>query len=111
MLRIKRFLTGHSRFDLRNSRYCGRRAAAMTWKLAGLVLITIGAIACGCKKKPPVPEPSSTPAYQTIARAHWLGKNQIAEDTNAISLMGVWHLPESARLESQTLGKLSLLPW
>jgi hypothetical protein len=55
----------------------------------------------------PVP-PSS---MQTIARIHWLGMKHLAGETNAAQLMAIWNLPESARLERQTLDKLSIAPW
>ena len=51
------------------------------------------------------------PASETVASVHWLGKNRIATDTNATALMGVWNLPESARLENRILDKLSAAPW
>jgi hypothetical protein len=47
------------------------------------------------------------PAVQTIARLHWLGKTGLAAQTNAAGLMGLWNLPESAKLEAQTLDKLA----
>jgi hypothetical protein len=43
-----------------------------------------------------------------LARIHWLGKKRLAADTNAADFMTVWNLPESARLEAQTLDKLAL---
>ena len=54
--------------------------------------------------------PKPVPA-QTIARLHWLGKTRVCEDSNALGLKGVWNLPESLRLEQQTLDKLSMAPW
>jgi hypothetical protein len=47
----------------------------------------------------------------TIVRVYWQGKKRLAADTNAAGLMSVWNLPESARLERQTLDKLSFAPW
>ncbi|MGA9777570.1 MAG: hypothetical protein ACLPRE_15665 [Limisphaerales bacterium] len=47
----------------------------------------------------------------TIARVHWLGMKQLSGATNAASLMTIWNLPESGKLEKQTLDKLSLAPW
>jgi hypothetical protein len=40
-----------------------------------------------------------------------LGKKRLATETNAAYVMGIWNLPESARLEAQTLDKLSKAPW
>src|SRR5690606_221263 len=42
---------------------------------------------------------------------HWVGKRKLAADTNASRLMTVWNMPESSRLEAQTLDKLSTAPW
>jgi hypothetical protein len=47
----------------------------------------------------------------TIVRVHWLGKRKIAADTNSAELMNVWKMPESVKLEAQTLDKLSQAPW
>ena len=56
--------------------------------------------------------PESQPApMQTVARIHWLGLTRLAQGTNAASFMAVWNLPESRKLEQQTLDKLSLAPW
>ena len=52
-----------------------------------------------------------TSAAQTVARIHWLGMKHLSGDTNAARLMAIWNLPESRRLERQTLDKLSLAPW
>ncbi len=49
----------------------------------------------------------SETASATVARIHWLGKTQLAAETNAAHFLSVWNLPESVRLESQTLDKLS----
>lgn len=46
-----------------------------------------------------------------IAKMHWLGKKQIAQQTNAAQLMTIWSLPLAMRLEGQTLDKLALSPW
>ena len=46
-----------------------------------------------------------------VARVHWSGMKQLSGGTNAASLMTIWNLPESRRLERQTLDKLSLAPW
>jgi hypothetical protein len=83
--------------------------------LAGLV--------CACNKKEPAQAPSakglpltnalSNPSNSTpvLARIHWIGKKSLADNTNASSLMTVWNLPESGRLEAQTLDKFALAPW
>ncbi len=48
---------------------------------------------------------------QTVARLHWLGKKRLAAESNATNFMDLWNLPESAKLEAQTLEKLSTAPW
>ena len=50
-------------------------------------------------------------SLRTVARIHWLGMKRLAGETNAAPWMGVWKLPESGKLEHQTLDKLSLAPW
>src|SRR5438874_7029306 len=74
-------------------------------------------LAGGCQKSSPADQtatsPSarpSVPAAQSadVTRIHWLGKKRIAAETNAAGFMKIWNLPESARLEAQTLDKLSL---
>ena len=64
----------------------------------------------GCKKSIPAPAPSSL-GSDTVARVHWLGKDRLAAETNAAAFMRIWRTPESARLEAETLEKLSRAPW
>lgn len=54
---------------------------------------------------------SAPGSSDTILQVHWLGKKAVAGDRNASALMKIWNMPESARLESQTLDKLSTSPW
>jgi hypothetical protein len=81
--------------------------------LAGLWLIAVG----GCQKSssgeaPPGPDPASaqpkSAALETVARLHWLGKKRLQGETNATFFMSIWDLPESTKLEEQTLDKLAL---
>ncbi len=44
---------------------------------------------------------------ETSSRLHWLGRQQLAAETNAARFMDIWKLPESARLEAQLLNKLA----
>lgn len=61
---------------------------------------------------PPVaPAPVTPPTEETVASIHWLGKKQLSAETNASVLMAIWRLPESVKLESQTLDKFSRAPW
>jgi len=67
----------------------------------------------------PAQSAENTPPGQTpptasmpiVARVHWSGMKQLSGGTNAASLLTIWNLPESRRLEQQTLDKLSLAPW
>jgi hypothetical protein len=74
-------------------RHFGRAAALL------LVVTAISLIASG------------SAAAETIARLHWLGMKRIAAETNSASFMRIWNEPETARLESETLDKLSAAPW
>lgn len=81
--------------------------------------LPIIALMSGCRKS--TPEPASPPpasaapqkstAPDDAIRVHWLGKNAIADDRNATNFMALWNLPESVKLESQTLDKLCAVPW
>src|SRR5207237_2145698 len=87
--------------------------AAQTWTFALLCLL----LAAGCKKSSDqsTPAPSSPSLPDThpssLSRLHWLGKKRLVTETNAAAFMQIWNLPESARLEAQTLDKLSTAPW
>ncbi|MGB7769487.1 MAG: hypothetical protein WBN22_11625 [Verrucomicrobiia bacterium] len=86
-----------------------------------LILFAATVLLTGCRpaqsteSTTPVPSPAQMPApsssRQTIARVHWLGLKQLSGETNAAHWMEIWNLPESRRLEPQTLDKLSLAPW
>src|SRR5436190_2508319 len=54
------------------------------------------------------PDPPKISASETVARIHWLGKKRLTGETNAAFFMSVWDLPESSKLEAQTLDKLAL---
>ena len=91
-------------------------SAAMRMKYLGLGLLAalILPLGGGCNKSA-----SDTEAKQkaesrnqkspTLARVHWLGKDRIAAETNAARFLSLWNLPESARLEMQTLDKVAVL--
>ena len=79
------------------------------------------ALGSGCKKESQAqPEvavaatnnsaPKTEPAKPAspALKLHWLGKKHLAADTNANYFVTIWNLPESARLQAQTLDKLSL---
>lgn len=83
----------------------------------GLMLALLVFSGSGCdksgSKSNPAPKISNLAdsAANTIARVHWLGKKRIFSDTNAVGLMAIWNLPESARLEAQTVERLASAPW
>lgn len=64
---------------------------------------------CGCKK--PSTPPPGPPPVETVARIHWVGKEKLEADPAATNFVSIWNLPESARLQAQTLDKLALAPW
>jgi hypothetical protein len=76
----------------------------------GLLVVLIVGFFAGCGKSAPSSSDSSR-SPQPSLRLHWLGKKQLAADTNATHFMDIWNLPESARLEAQTLEKLAAAPW
>lgn len=85
------------------------------------ILVAAILLLAGCRKNQSAENPPSasspnsnlvSPApMQTVARVHWLGMNRLSRETNAASLMTIWDLSESRKLEQQTLDKLSLAPW
>jgi len=79
-----------------------RRAALL------LALLFAAGLGGGCKKSTPPPSLLPPPLPETIARVRWLGKQRLAADTNAASLMAIWNLAESQKLEAQTLDRLAV---
>lgn len=79
--------------------------------LAALLL----AVGGGCGKSAPEkgttnPQSStlSPPSLtEAVARVHWIGMKRLAAETNAASFLRMWKLPETAKLEAQTLDKLA----
>jgi len=85
-----------------------------------LAALALAGLLGGCGKSAPtaaapatpaVPAAPATPAAAPIARFHWLGMKRLAAETNAASFLRIWNEPETARLETQTLDKLSTAPW
>ena len=60
---------------------------------------------------PPPQNPVPVSSMRTVARMHWLGIKHLSGETNAAHLVEIWNLPESRRLERQTLDNFSLAPW
>jgi hypothetical protein len=57
-------------------------------------------------RQPPAVDPQ--PPTEVVAHVHWIGMKRLAAETNAASFLRVWNLPQTAKLESQTLDKLAL---
>ena len=85
--------------------------------LLSLLILVGSLIGCG---KSPSPHPgspsqqSTNPPSTTTApsfRLHWLGKKRLAAESNATNFVSIWNMPESVRLEGQTLDKLATAPW
>jgi hypothetical protein len=90
----------------------------------GLVVVLTVSLGAGCSKSDSKsPNPGSSAATSSILHAqsatntvpalrfHWLGKKRLAAEANATNFMAIWNLPESAKLEAQTLDKLASAPW
>lgn len=85
------------------------RRTSRTW-LGFVGLIPLAALLiAGCgKPDQPLSKPSAQPPSSKVVLAtHWIGKARMAQDTNASFQMEIWNLPESVRLEEQTLDKLA----
>jgi hypothetical protein len=91
----------------------------LKWPGMALLIGLCAALASGCKSSEANPAPAPSPAAATpvlpvmkpVVRLHWIGKAQLASQTNAAVLVRVWNRPESSRLETQTLDKLARVPW
>lgn len=83
------------------------------------LLTTIIFLLGGCGKSPdpqsalPPQQSANPPSINPppTLRLHWLGKKHLSTDSNATNFVSIWNMPESQRLESQTLDKLSTAPW
>ena len=79
-----------------------------------LFVVLTAAIGAGCDKSA---APASRPAVpyslssQIVAHFHWRGKNHLATNTEAATLLSVWNAPESAAVEARFLDQLSTAPW
>ena len=83
----------------------------------GLVVVLTLGLLTGCDKPATLSVPSSTlnppssNATAPVLRFHWLGKHRLATEATTTNFMAIWNLPESAKLEAQTLAKLATAPW
>src|SRR6266851_4839701 len=95
------------------------RKLFISTQYTGLLCVLMLAPVGGCKKSEPADQASKPsggdhqspiPNHQSqlTAHIHWLGKKRIAAETNAAGFMKIWNLPESAKIEAQTLDKLAL---
>lgn len=82
-----------------------------------LTLLFAGMLAwaTGCaRSESSLPVETMTPyvlSADTIARVHWLGEERLGVAASSYYLMHLWLLPASAKLQAQTLDKLSTAPW
>lgn len=101
----------------------GKRRAFRTYgtRCIPLALVSLVALCGGCHKSEAPADKSTTasntaspppvPAMDTILRVHWLGKKNMAADTNFAGLTKIWNFPETTRLEAEVIEKLSTAPW
>jgi hypothetical protein len=74
----------------------------------GLLVVLVSGLSGGCKKSATTTHLLPPPPVETVTGIHWLGKERLAAETNAAALMALWNLPESQRLEAQTLYRLAV---
>jgi hypothetical protein len=104
--------------DLRKDFFYGtRNNSCMKLVKSILFAAVLGIICVGCEKSAPKSTEAAPPVIprvetrETVARLHWLGRKKIAATTNSTAFMKIWDAPESARVQAQTLDKLSTAPW
>lgn len=87
------------------SRYIGRVKGRLLVLFCAMI-----AVLWGCKKSDSSQQTARQPEMNApnLVRIHWLGKKRISAETNAAGFMQIWNLPETVRLEAQTLDKLAL---
>ncbi|MGC3958702.1 MAG: hypothetical protein QM813_12415 [Verrucomicrobiota bacterium] len=92
---------------------------------AGFALVLTSVLVTGCGDSDPQARPAAEGAAVAMANGqsqdlggsrpilsfHWLGKSRLATEGGAANFMALWKLPESIRLEAQTLDKLAAAPW
>ncbi|HMP83888.1 MAG TPA: hypothetical protein PKA41_14405 [Verrucomicrobiota bacterium] len=84
---------------------------------SGLFAIAL-ALTAGCRESEPAKPLPSLPATPADAsretpyalRLHWIGRERLSAESNATNFMAIWNMPESLRLQNQTLDKLSTAP-
>lgn len=88
-----------------------RASAALVLSLSIFIGAAVCLVGCGKNTPPNSQLPASSSETAPILKFHWLGKQRLATEANATNFMAIWNLPESARLEAQTLDKLATAPW
>lgn len=85
------------------------RTRSSSQGIAGLTSLLAVCFVLGCgKQDPPAPQVSTSPATdRVLLTTHWIGRTRLAQDTNSAYQMEIWNLPESKRVEAQTLDKLA----
>lgn len=81
--------------------------------VCALALALLG-VGCGKTDVPSTNAPASvaaTDAKAAFLKFHWAGKKQLAARNAATNFLALWNLPESVKLETQTLEKLASAPW
>src|ERR1019366_3070043 len=76
----------------------GKRVGHAFLTVALLLLVVAGG---GCKKSAPAPLVLTPAPLETVARVLWLGKQRLATDTNAASVMGLLKLAGRPAPEDQ----------
>src|ERR1035438_10248973 len=105
-------------FRLRQAVHFSKTSPAMAMRslVLGSLAALLVALGGGCGKstpeagaaaRQPIPLKPQPPA-EIVARVHWIGMKELAAETNAGSFLKMWNLPETAKLERQTLDKLAL---
>lgn len=88
-----------------------RHHRCLLLSLGFLFLTVVGFTGCGKTDSQPSAAKLQTQNSRPLLKFHWLGKQRLAAEANATNFMAIWSLPESAKLEAQTLDKLATAPW
>lgn len=75
--------------------------------MAVIPLVALLITGCGKPAQTPPPPAAQPPSSRVVLATHWIGKAQMSQDTNAAYQLEIWNLPESVRLQEQTLNKLA----
>lgn len=106
-------------FYLSAAGFSGTKPARMNIRSFLLISSTslLLAVVAGCNR-PDISEQAAPPIYvpppaspDTVARVHWLGKYRLAISASAYYVMRLWQLPETRKVQEQTVEKLATAPW